>query len=451
MTGVHAQVRIGSLAAPRFGVGLDLNRDDNTAVTGLGLPRVALVDVTSTEPLTAADGFAAINGVIVYNLTSDETLGLKVGPYVAGANGWIRLLIGADATNDADIIFLNPLPATVWLGATDNPAPRTLTVTTTIDGGSGVNLQYQWYYITTVQDAQPQAISGANANTYIITNGSGDAHLQSEGQIKKYFCIVRNGSKSAVTTRVRAVYGTGVFLNDDKWLNMVGYNLGATGTELFPEAQFALNSSDDAVSGYLYQWGRATDGHQVRDTSSVSGSFLYHGVVDNLHGVPSNELDANGQIPNSYAAYGKFILRYPERTIGSNPPNITGSTYDWRNPSSAIDSWNEECDPCKAANSSWRLPTGSEWSQIYSNNTIVNTGKGLYIRPDGVNPSVFLPAAGYRYRADGALDDVGMYGGYWSSTASGTNALYLYFNGTTVYPSYSNNRSYGFSVRCVSE
>jgi uncharacterized protein (TIGR02145 family) len=99
----------------------------------------------------------------------------------------------------------------------------------------------------------------------------------------------------------------------------------------------------------------------------------------------------------------------------------------------------------------WRLPTSGEWTQIYANNSVENTGKGLRFKPDGTNTSVFLPAAGYRNRITGVLANVGASGNYWSSAASGTNALSLYFNATTVSPANSNNRSLGFSVRCVAE
>ena len=65
--------------------------------------------------------------------------------------------------------------------------------------------------------------------------------------------------------------------------------------------------------------------------------------------------------------------------------------------------------------------------------------------------SIFLPAAGYREYDH--LDDVGSYGGYWSSVLYrhySTNANLLYFDSNSVY-GYSLNRYYGLSVRPVSE
>ncbi|MDE5906068.1 MAG: hypothetical protein K2G66_00305, partial [Alistipes sp.] len=52
----------------------------------------------------------------------------------------------------------------------------------------------------------------------------------------------------------------------------------------------------------------------------------------------------------------------------------------------------------------------------------------------------------------GALTSVGGTGVYWSSSASAAgnaNASYLNFNSTNVNPQNSNNRAYGFTVRCV--
>jgi uncharacterized protein (TIGR02145 family) len=62
-----------------------------------------------------------------------------------------------------------------------------------------------------------------------------------------------------------------------------------------------------------------------------------------------------------------------------------------------------------------------------------------------------LPAAGYRYYYDGALNDRGDFGYYWSSTEDGSDAAWLlYFDSSNAY-TYSDYRTYGRSVRCVAE
>jgi uncharacterized protein (TIGR02145 family) len=63
-----------------------------------------------------------------------------------------------------------------------------------------------------------------------------------------------------------------------------------------------------------------------------------------------------------------------------------------------------------------------------------------------------MPAAGYRNNSNGALNNVGSNGNYWSSTwNSNTNSYNLNFNSSNVNPGNNNNRANGFSVRCVSE
>ena len=61
-------------------------------------------------------------------------------------------------------------------------------------------------------------------------------------------------------------------------------------------------------------------------------------------------------------------------------------------------------------------------------------------------------ASGYRNSGSGALNDVGAWGGSWSSSpaASGSaNASNLNFRATNVNPLNSNNRANGLPVRCV--
>ena len=63
--------------------------------------------------------------------------------------------------------------------------------------------------------------------------------------------------------------------------------------------------------------------------------------------------------------------------------------------------------------------------------------------------TLFLPAAGNRNNANGALNNVGTNGNYWSSTTSSSLAYNLNFNSTLVSPAIQNYRGNGFSVRCV--
>jgi hypothetical protein len=63
-----------------------------------------------------------------------------------------------------------------------------------------------------------------------------------------------------------------------------------------------------------------------------------------------------------------------------------------------------------------------------------------------------FPATGYRNATTGALTYVGTSGHYWSSVlSSATSGFSLYFTSSTVYPSSTYSRAYGFAVRCLSE
>ena len=95
--------------------------------------------------------------------------------------------------------------------------------------------------------------------------------------------------------------------------------------------------------------------------------------------------------------------------------------------------------------------TREQWKEVFNNCTHEwdKERKGLMITGPNGN-TVFLPAAGYR---DGSsVDDVGLGGGYWSSTPSSSDvrsAYGVYFSSTNVLPQDSSRRCSGFSVRLV--
>ena len=99
----------------------------------------------------------------------------------------------------------------------------------------------------------------------------------------------------------------------------------------------------------------------------------------------------------------------------------------------------------------WRMPTETEWQELYSNTT------NIYTTQNGVNGrlftasngnSLFLPAAGYRYNS--SFIDAGTGGSYWSSsldTALPNGALSFGF--ASNYIMSGVGRIYGHSVRAV--
>ena len=102
--------------------------------------------------------------------------------------------------------------------------------------------------------------------------------------------------------------------------------------------------------------------------------------------------------------------------------------------------------------SEWRMPTTTELQELIDNCTWTWTSQNgvLGYKVTGKNGnSIFLPAAGCRYRS--SLNEAGSYGEYWSSslhefTPSIVYELGLYSGG---YDLFSSQRYYGQSVRAV--
>jgi uncharacterized protein (TIGR02145 family) len=178
-------------------------------------------------------------------------------------------------------------------------------------------------------------------------------------------------------------------------------NLGAT--------RVATSSTDASSYGDLYQWGRRSDGHQCRNSTTTTI-------------LSSTDQPGNGSfIPTS------------------------ASPFDWRNPQNN-NLWqgvNGVNNPCPTG---YRLPTDTEinaerlsWS--------ANTSVGAFASP------LKLPMAGYRVLSNGSLNGVGSGGRYWSSsTVSGTYSYsrHLYFNSSSAGVG-TNDRASGYSVRCLKD
>ena len=179
-------------------------------------------------------------------------------------------------------------------------------------------------------------------------------------------------------------------------------NLGAT--------QVATSSTDANSYGDLYQWGRASDGHQCRTSSTTT------------------TLSSTDQPGNR-----NFIL-------------TRNSPYDWRSPQN-VNLWqgvNGVNNPCP---NGYRVPTETElnaerlsWS--------TNTSAGAFASP------LKLTLAGFRNYGNGNLVSVNGTGFYWCSTVNGADSRALYFNnpflGGLVRMN-TSRRAYGSSVRCIKD
>jgi uncharacterized protein (TIGR02145 family) len=135
-----------------------------------------------------------------------------------------------------------------------------------------------------------------------------------------------------------------------------------------------------------------------------------------------------------------------------NSKPIFSTNGSW--PNTSIDA-NGIGNPCPAG---WQLPTIAEFEVALANNALARSGTWSDSNTDKTNFSsllkvgdhLILPTAGCRYSINGLLGDRGFIGSYWSSSsANSSDGRYLYISSTRL-PTGSENKAYGFSVRCVS-
>lgn len=174
-------------------------------------------------------------------------------------------------------------------------------------------------------------------------------------------------------------------------------NLGAS--------QVAQSSTDANAYGYLYQWGRLSDGHQIRTSTSITSTLSI------------------GDVPGH-----------------SNYITVQNSPFDWRSPQNS-DLWqgvNGTNNPCPQG---FRLPTEAEW-EVERKSWTSNNASGAF------SSQLKLPVAGSRSGSDGSLGIVGSVGYYWSATVSGSFSRSLYLSSSDA-SMYINTRAHGNSVRCI--
>jgi uncharacterized protein (TIGR02145 family) len=228
-------------------------------------------------------------------------------------------------------------------------------------------------YFTVSIGSQTCVLKRYNISPYKYTNGS-------------IFCSTISYIKNDVTNPI-----TG-----RTWMDR---NLGAS--------RVALSSSDSLAFGDLYQWGRRADGHQCRNSDTIS------------------VLSSTDQ-PN----HSKFIL-------SSTHP------FDWRMPQNN-NLWqgvNGINNPCP---NGYRLPTSIEF---YDESTTWNNSNttGAY------NSNLKLTLAGFRRRESGLVVTNWNVGMYQTSTIEGNNVKFFNFPNNPTSLIFSDNRSWGASVRCIKD
>jgi uncharacterized protein (TIGR02145 family) len=178
-------------------------------------------------------------------------------------------------------------------------------------------------------------------------------------------------------------------------------NLGAT--------QVATSSSDANAYGDLYQWGRRSDGHQCRNSSTTTN------------------LSSTDQ-----PMHGNFI---------TSPV----APYDWRSPQNN-NLWQGTYGDNNPCPSGYRIPSMAELDVEVSSWSSNNTA-GAFAS------TLKLTTGGSRRWDNGVIQDIGYIALYWSSSVSTYNSA-LSFSllfATSGLNTNSGYRAGGYSVRCIKD
>ena len=120
--------------------------------------------------------------------------------------------------------------------------------------------------------------------------------------------------------------------------------------------------------------------------------------------------------------------------------------------------WYAVNDPRGLAPNGYHIPTDAEWTQLSDYlggeseaGTKMKSTSGWVENGNGTNSSGFSGLPGGNRSGDGAFNTIGEYGNWWSSTEFDTYSAWSrhldYSNGYVL--RFTNDKDYGFSVRCL--
>ena len=171
----------------------------------------------------------------------------------------------------------------------------------------------------------------------------------------------------------------------------------------------------------------SSDDSDVKSTSefALTGSDTSSWCTTN-----SSDCDDKSMVINTGATYG-VLYNWYAATAGTGTYSTDGANA-----------------PSSICPKGWRLPTGGSSGEFrYLYDTAGYNSSSLIQKSTG-GPAFVLSG----YRNGGSTFGQGDFGHYWSSTARSASIAYrLNLDSSNVTPAGSNNKYYGFSVRCIAQ
>lgn len=429
-----------------FVVSISSCNDDDNVQTAPELSEVEVGDITPNSVTLTAEitndgnadiseaGFVYSSVVLEPTLANDklevtvtgESLQKSLDGLVSATTYYVR----AYATNKKGTGYGE---VKSFLTGNEAPVVSNVTITGTIEANKEVTASYtytdtendpqggttfKWYVADNATGTNAQAIAGATASTYLISDEYEDKFIAVEitpgaSSGTSPGVVVRSGylgvgEATTITFEYDDEMVTYGIINSPttgrKWLDR---NLGAT------DAATAYN--DFANYGDLFQWGRPDDGHQltIRGASDAETSGV-NGVTAELSA--SNTPTTSSFISNTSSS--DWLLT----------PNVNL----WQ----GVNGVNNPCP------NGWRIPTREEW-----------TAEAISSAADGYS-KLKLTVGGIRWYYDGAYQGTPFRGSYWTSAVNTeimNPSSYVFEMRVSFTRENSIDRASGSSCRCIKD